>query len=74
MKIVWKDHWTQSTEWLEEYKVEVIPQVTTVGWLIQETEDVVVLTPNIDLIADPPAFKGLTGILKSAIISQTEIV
>ncbi len=69
--IQWKDHWSRSTGWLEELEVaDYRPEVcTSVGYVIHEDEEVVILSANVH----ETSWRGEMCVLKSCITERQSL-
>ena len=73
--IKWKDHCSfDSQHWRDyettDYLVELVV-ASTMGWVLKETDDVVVVAQTID--PKNEKFSGVMAILKSCIIERREL-
>lgn len=69
--VEWKDHFTEDS-WTEKDKLSTKPELClTVGWLVKETDEIMILASGIDPNdPDKGAMGGSWHILKNCITSQ----
>lgn len=77
MKLVmvkWEDSRQPSScwEWLHEYQPDPMPVIVSVGWLVRDETDFIVLAPNMSR-EEKPQVSGMFQIPKRAVVHMAAL-